>query len=149
MLIQFLTLLDDVSTIVGGAAGEAGATGATGDAASAAAQTAAAADPAAAGGFNTIWMILIWVAVIGVFYFFSIRPQSKRDKKLKEMQQSLKPGDNVITTSGLYGTVMDVGEDCFVIEFGSNRGVRIPVRKSDIVGIKTPVMHASAVAASK
>ena len=88
-------------------------------------------------------MIAVWVAIIGVFYFFTIRPQSKRDKKLKEMQSSIKSGDNVLTTSGFYGKVADVGEDCFVIEFGTNRGIRIPVRKSDIVGIQTPKMSSS------
>jgi preprotein translocase subunit YajC len=108
-------------------------------AAATAAESAPAADAAsAAGGLSPILMVLIWVAVIGIFYFFSIRPQSKREKKLKELQASIKTGDNVLTTSGFYGTVMDVGEDCFVIEFGVNRGVRIPVRKSDVVGIHAP-----------
>ena len=95
------------------------------------------------GGLNSIAMIGVWVAIIVVFYFFSIRPQSKREKKLKEMQASIKTGDNVLTTSGLYGKVADVGEDCFIIEFGTNRGVRVPVRKSDIVGIHTPKISPS------
>ena len=98
------------------------------------------------GGFNSIIMILVWVAVIGVFYFFSIRPQSKRDKKLKEMQASIKSGDQVLTASGFFGKIADVYEDCFIIEFGTNRGVRIPVRKSDVLGIQTPKIsqnHAS------
>ncbi|MDR2649422.1 MAG: preprotein translocase subunit YajC [Clostridiales bacterium] len=112
--------------------------------AAAASQGAQAAEPGAAfGGFNSLVMILVWVAVIGIFYFFSIRPQSKRDKKLKEMQSAIKSGDNVLTTSGFYGKVADVGEDCFVIEFGTNRGVRVPVRKSDIIGIQTPKLSPS------
>ena len=109
----------------------------------AAAGTAAAAPtdaPTGLGGLSTFGMLGIWVLIIGVFYFFTIRPQSKRDKKLKEMQSSIKTGDNVLTTSGFYGKVADVGEDCFVIEFGTNRGIRIPVRKSDIVGIQSPKM---------
>jgi len=109
----------------------------------------AAAAPAAAsglGGINTFGMLAIWVAIIAVFYFFTIRPQSRRDKKLKEMQSSINSGDNVLTTSGFFGKVADVGEDCFIVEFGTNRGIRIPVRKSDIVGIQSPKMaltHAS------
>ena len=95
------------------------------------------------GGMNSMAMILIWVAVIGIFYFISIRPQTKREKKLKEMQSSIKSGDNVLTTTGFFGKVADVGEDCFIIEFGTNRGVRIPVRKSDIVGIQTPKISQS------
>jgi len=116
-----------------------------------AASTAAAATEAAQaadsglglGGINSFAMILVWVAVIGIFYFFSIRPQTKREKKLKEMQASIKSGDNVLTTSGFFGKVADVGEDCFIIEFGTNRGIRIPVRKSDVVGIQTPKISQS------
>ena len=95
------------------------------------------------GGMNTLVMIVVWAGIIGIFYFFSIRPQSKREKKLKEMQAGIKSGDNVLTTSGFFGKVADVWEDCFLVEFGTNRGVRIPVRKSDIVGIQTPKIGSS------
>ena len=110
--------------------------------ATAAAQSA---DPGAVGlgGMNTIVMIAVWAGIIGIFYFFSIRPQSKREKKLKEMQAGIKSGDNVLTTSGFYGKVANVWEDSFLVEFGTNRGVRIPVRKSDIVGIQTPKISPS------
>jgi len=111
---------------------------------SAAAETTQAAEQSTGfGNLNSVVMILVWVAVIGIFYFFSIRPQSKREKKLKEMQASMKSGDNVLTGSGLYGKIADVGEDCFIIEFGTNRGVRIPVRKSDVIGIQTPKISQS------
>ena len=116
------------------------------------AATAAAADSAAAtpadpaggfGGLSAFGMIAVWVAIFAVFYFFTIRPQSKRDKKMKEMQSSIKTGDNVLTTSGFFGKVADVGDDCFIVEFGTNRGIRIPVRKSDIVGIQAPKLTVS------
>jgi preprotein translocase subunit YajC len=113
-------------------------TAAPGTAAVAGDAAANASDAGAAAGFNPVMMIVIWAAVIGVFYFFSIRPQSKRDKKIKEMQASMRVGDNVLTTSGLYGKIADIGDDCFVVEFGTNRGVRVPVRKTDIVAIKEP-----------
>jgi len=115
-----------------------------GSAAATAGSAAPPADvPAGLGGLNTFGMLAVWVAIIAIFYFFTIRPQSKRDKKLKEMQSSIKTGDNVLTTSGFYGKVADVGEDCFIIEFGTNRGIRIPVRKSDIIGIQAPKMTPS------
>jgi preprotein translocase subunit YajC len=47
-------------------------------------------------------------------------------------------GDNVITNGGLYGRVSDVGDDAFIVEFGTNRSIKIPVRKSDVLGIKEP-----------
>ena len=105
--------------------------------------------PAGLGGLNTFGMLAVWIAIIAVFYFFTIRPQSKRDKKLKEMQSSIKTGDNVLTTSGFYGKVADVGDDCFIIEFGTNRGIRIPVRKTDIVGIQAPKLTPSQSAKSE
>ncbi|MDR1913350.1 MAG: preprotein translocase subunit YajC [Clostridiales bacterium] len=135
MFSDFYRLLVDVGTAVTAEPGAAAAVEQSGE--------QAATDVAAAGGLNPIFMILIWVAVIGVFYFFSIRPQSKRDKQMKEMQSSLRTGDNVVTTAGFFGKIAEVGDDCFIVEFGTNRGVRVPVRKSDIVGIKEPKLTPS------
>ena len=73
-------------------------------------------------------------------YFLLFRPQRKRDKSMAEMQKALKVGDNVMTSGGFYGKIVELGTDAHVIEFGSNRGVRIAVAKSDIVGIKAPVL---------
>ena len=89
-------------------------------------------------GFNMWWMYGIWIVVIVGFYFLTIRPQRKRDKQMKEMQSSISVGDNVLTNGGMYGRVADVGHDCFIVEFGTNRGVRIPIRKSDVLGLGTP-----------
>jgi preprotein translocase subunit YajC len=62
---------------------------------------------------------------------------------MKELQAGITTGDNIITSGGLFGKVADVGEDCFIVEFGTNRGVRIPVLKADVVAIRTPKMTAS------
>ena len=94
--------------------------------------------PAQEGGMGMFMMPVIWVAIMVGFYFLAIRPQRKQAKQMKEMQTSLKVGDNVVTNGGMYGRIADVGEDCFVVEFGTNRGVRIPIRKSDILGVKEP-----------
>lgn len=51
------------------------------------------------GGVN----ILLWVLIFGVFYFFLIMPEQKKQKKLKNMIEGLKIGDNVMTRSGIYG----------------------------------------------
>ena len=84
------------------------------------------------------WFWLIWGGFIVGLYFIFFRPQRKREKQRQEMVAAIKTGDNVLTTGGLYGRVMDVGEDCFVVEFGTNRGVRIPIAKGDVVGIREP-----------
>lgn len=84
--------------------------------------------------------ILLWGGMLVALYFFLIRPQRKRDKQQTAMQQSIKVGDRVLTSSGFYGKIVDIGNDAFVLEFGDNRGVRVPVRKSDVIGLKTPDM---------
>ena len=108
-----------------------------------AAEVGTAAPPAEApageqGGFNMFWMYGVWALVIVGFYFLTIRPQRKQAKQMKEMQSAIKIGDNVITTGGMFGRIAEIGEDCFLVEYGTNRGVRIPVRKSDVLGIRTP-----------
>jgi len=93
------------------------------------------------GGFNPIIMILLYVAVFAAAYFFMIRPHRKREKAMKELQSGIKTGDNIVTTGGLFGRVTDVGTDCFVIEFGvSGRTMRVPVLKSDVLGVREPVL---------
>lgn len=86
------------------------------------------------GGSTAI--LILYIAAL-VFYFFAVRPQKKRAAQLKEIQQGIKVGDEVMTSSGFYGKVVELeGEDIAVVEFGTNRGVRIPVNKSEIIGNK-------------
>ena len=84
-------------------------------------------------GWSIISMVLLWGAIIAVFWFFSIRPQRKKEKQLQQMQSAIKTGDDVVTSSGFFGRVVEVGTDQFTVEFGTNRGIRIPVRKSDVM----------------
>ena len=62
--------------------------------------------------------LIMMVAMFAILYFVAIRPQKKRDKELKEMQQSLQVGDEVVTGGGIVGIVVSVGEDTVVIETG-------------------------------
>jgi preprotein translocase subunit YajC len=54
------------------------------------------------------------------------------------MQNSIGVGDWVMTSSGFYGKVVDITDQVFVVEFGTNKSVCIPVRKSEILGNKEP-----------
>ncbi len=90
------------------------------------------------GSFGTIGMVIYIVALIAIFYFLAIRPQRKRDKELKAMQASIQVGDDVMTSSGFYGKVVEINDQVIVVEFGTNRGIRIPVKKSEILGNKAP-----------
>lgn len=104
-----------------------------------AATNAAGATGAAGGGFmGIVSFILYMVFIVGVMWVLVIRPQKKREKKLKETITNIRPGDSILTNAGFYGKVVDVTEGCFVVEFGTNRGIRIPVEKSEVAGIKEP-----------
>ena len=76
-------------------------------------------------------MIMI-VALMAVMYFFMIRPQKKETQKKNAMLSELATGDTVLTTSGFYGTVIDITDDTVIVEFGSNKNCRIPMQKAAI-----------------
>ncbi|AKD57111.1 preprotein translocase subunit YajC [Spirosoma radiotolerans] len=86
----------------------------------------------AAAGSNTsmIYNVLLWVAIIGVFYFFMIRPQQKKQKDQKSFVDNLKKGDNVVTIGGLHGRIASVEATTVTLEV--DRGVKMTFEKSSI-----------------
>ena len=100
----------------------------------------AAAPAADAPGGMGIFTIGIWVLMFAAIYFLILRPQKKKEKAVRQMQTDIKVSDNIVTSSGFFGKVVSIGTDSFLIEFGEGKGFRVWVRKSDIAGIRTPVM---------
>jgi preprotein translocase subunit YajC len=97
-----------------------------------------AAAPAAATG-GSIWIIVMYVVLIGgLFYFMAIRPQRKQRKQLEVLTSSLAVGDSILTTSGFYGVVIDVMDEVIIVEFGNNKNCRIPMKKAAIVEVEKP-----------
>lgn len=86
----------------------------------------------AAAGSNTsmIYNVLLWVAIIGVFYFFMIRPQQKKQKDQKSFVDNLKKGDSVVTIGGLHGRIASVDSTTVTLEV--DRGVKMTFEKSSI-----------------
>ncbi|MCL2387527.1 MAG: preprotein translocase subunit YajC [Defluviitaleaceae bacterium] len=122
-----------------------GATGVGGgEVAQAVNDTAATVGDAAANGggepASIIPMILMFGGMFVVMYFLMIRPQRKREQKMRELQAAIGVNDEIVTSGGLFGKIISVGEDCFLVEFGINRGVHIPVLKADVVSVRTPVL---------
>lgn len=77
---------------------------------------------------SSSWMnIGMIVLIFIIFYFFMIRPQSKRQKEIRKFQDSLGNGKKVITQGGIYGTIREVKEDYVVLEI--SEGVKIRVSK--------------------
>ena len=89
---------------------------------------------AASGTFTLVWL----VALMAIMYFMTIRPQQKEEKRKRAMLSELATGDTVLTTSGFYGTVIDITEDTVIIEFGSNKNCRIPMQKGAIAAVEKP-----------
>lgn len=88
------------------------------------AEGAAAADGTAAvagGGIAEIASMLIpLVLMFVVFYFLLIRPQRKKDKKVKDMLAALKQGDRVCTIGGIYGTISNIKDDTVELTVGKD-----------------------------
>ncbi len=83
------------------------------------------------------YMIIIWVVILVAFmFFFMIRPQRRERQKKEDMMNKMEVGDTVCTTSGFYGTLIDVDEDVVIVEFGNNRNCRIPMQRSAIAQIE-------------
>ena len=77
------------------------------------------------------WSSMIFmVAIIGVFYFFMIRPQQKKSKDQKKFVEEVKKGDLVVTIGGAHGRVAEIEDDTFILEF--ERGARIKFSKSSV-----------------
>ncbi|WZL71539.1 preprotein translocase subunit YajC [Clostridiaceae bacterium 35-E11] len=71
-----------------------------------------------AGQFSPILMTLVF---IGIFYFLIIRPQQKRDKKIKEMRSNLQVGDAITTIGGIYGKILKIKDETITIEVGADK----------------------------
>lgn len=65
--------------------------------------------------------LILPIGFLVIFYLFAIRPQKKKDQKIKEMRSSLRTGDEVITIGGIYGKIFKVKEDIITIEVGTSK----------------------------
>jgi len=74
--------------------------------------------------------IVILVVFVVVFYFLLIRPQQKRMKDQQNMLAKLAVGDEVVTTGGLLGRIIEVGDPYLLLEIAD--GVRVRVLKNQI-----------------
>lgn len=99
-------------------------------------------ESAAASGTSSIIMLVFYVVIIGAaMYFMAIRPQKKEQKRINAMLSELAVGDSVVTTSGFYGVVIDLTDEDVIVEFGSNKNCRIPMRKSAIAEVEKADAH--------
>ncbi len=100
-------------------------------------------DPVGSGGLLSI---LLPLALVFVFmYFVMIRPENKRKKEAEQMRADLKVGDMITTIGGIYGKVVNVKDDKFVIETSADQ-VRVEFSKWALSTNETAAENAKAAA---
>jgi preprotein translocase subunit YajC len=77
--------------------------------------------------------VILFGSIILIFYFMIIRPQQKRTKERKKLIESMKKGDKVITSGGLYGTVAGLDEKTVLVEIADK--VKVKLDRSSIATI--------------
>ncbi len=70
---------------------------------------------------GSVLLIVYIVIIVAAMYFFMIRPNKKKQKKEEEMRNSIEVGNEIITIGGIFGRIVAVKEDSFVIETGPER----------------------------
>ena len=82
-------------------------------------------------GQQSIWpTIIMFGAIIAIFYFLLIRPQRKQQQEHEEMVESLEKGDRVVTLGGIVGEIIRIDGDRLVLKTGGD--TRIEVERSKV-----------------
>jgi preprotein translocase subunit YajC len=73
--------------------------------------------------------ILPLILIVIVFYFFMIRPQTKKQKELRKFRENLKQGDKIVTIGGIHGKILEVAETTVLI---NSEGSKLRIEKAAI-----------------
>ncbi|GAB5557960.1 MAG: preprotein translocase subunit YajC [Schleiferiaceae bacterium] len=65
--------------------------------------------------------LLPFVLILGVMYLFIFRPQAKKQKEEKAFRETVAKGNRIVTTSGIHGKILEVGETHLIIESENSR----------------------------
>ena len=88
----------------------------------------------AQGGMDSLVNFLPIILIVLVFYFFILRPQSKKAKDQKSFLDTLKRGDKVITSSGILGTISAIDDTKGVVTVEVSKDTQIKIVKSHVSG---------------
>ena len=89
-----------------------------------------AGSPAPGGGLAPLLMMVVF---IGIFYFLLIRPQQKKAKEHQNMVKSLSVGDEVVTSGGILGKIVEMGDAFITLEIAPN--VQIKVQRFQVTSL--------------
>ena len=87
---------------------------------------------AAGGAQNGLLQFLPFAMILAIFYFLILLPMKRRQKKIQAFQESLKVGDKVITTSGIYGLITRLSDKTVQVQIADK--VRIEVARQAVAG---------------
>jgi preprotein translocase subunit YajC len=76
--------------------------------------------------------LIPFALILGIFYFLILLPMKRRQKKIEEFQESLKVGDKIVTTGGLYGKVTRVTDKTLQLEIADR--VRVEISRAAVAG---------------
>ena len=95
------------------------------------------------GAPSALVQLLPFALVLAIFYFIILLPMRRKQQKVAQFLESLKVGDRVITTGGIYGQVMKLGEQSIQLQIADK--LRIEVAKASIGGYQgqPPVVEPS------
>jgi len=91
--------------------------------------------PGAGGGMYGMLMFLVPMGLF--FYFFMIRPESKRRKEREQLLNAVKAKDKVVTIGGIHGTVVSVDKEEVVVQVDPKKDVKMRFRRTSIESIVT------------
>lgn len=93
----------------------------------------------AGSGFAGNQLVLMAI-LVGIFYVIVVRPMRKKQREVETMLSQLKNGDRVLTTGGIYGTVVGVTDEFVHLRVADH--VKIQVAKSSITQLVEEPKHA-------
>ena len=74
---------------------------------------------------GSLLSLVPFVLIFVIFYFLLILPQQKRQKQQKTMMEALKKGDKIVTASGIWGTIANLGKDTVTLQIADNTKIKI------------------------
>jgi preprotein translocase subunit YajC len=77
------------------------------------------------GGMSGLLSLVPFVLIFVIFYFLLILPQQKRQKQQRALLEALKKGDKVVTGSGIWGTVTNLGKETVTLQISDNTKIKI------------------------
>ena len=84
-------------------------------------------------------MLIMMVLLVGVMYFFMIRPQQKKQKELQKAREAMKAGDKVVTAGGIHGRIKEVGDTWLLVEVAE--GVKMKFEKTSVFASSADVQQ--------